>query len=113
MKTVRSATSRRTRLPQRLLPFFWEFDFGQLTWKTDADLIIGRILTAGDWQSIQWLRRRLPDAALHEWILRRRGAGLSSRQLRFWELILELPHRQVNVWLRDPARLLWEGRHRA
>ena len=38
------------------------------------------------------------------------GAGLSARQLRFWELILELPHREVNAWLAEPARRIWEAR---
>lgn len=98
------------RLPRLLRPLFWEYHFAQLTWKADADLIIGRILTAGTWETIQWLRRRVPNSALKAWLEHRRGAGLSARQLRFWELLLELPHRQVNAWLRDPGRQLWEGR---
>jgi hypothetical protein len=84
-----------------------------LTWEADANLIIGRILTEGGWESIQWLRRRLPNPALKEWIERKRGAALSARQLRFWELVLGLPRRKVNSWLKDPARQLWEGRNRA
>ena len=98
------------RLSQTLRPFFWDHDFAKLSWAADSDLIIGRILAAGDWKSIQWLRRRLPDADLANWLKRRRGAELSARQLRFWELILELPHRQVNAWLKDPERQVWEGR---
>ena len=101
------------RLPKHLRPLFWEYHFAQLTWQADANLIIGRILTAGGWEAIQWLRRRLPNPAFKDWLERRRGAGLSARQLRFWELVLGLPHRKVNAWLKDPARRLWEGRHRA
>jgi hypothetical protein len=101
------------RLPRLLRPLFWEYDFARLTWKADADLIIGRVLTVGSWEAIQWLRRRLPNPALKDWIEFRCGAGLSARQLRFWELVLELPHRRVNSWLRDPTRKLWEGRHHA
>jgi hypothetical protein len=101
------------RLPRHLRPLFWEYKFAQLTWEADADLIIGRILTEGKWDAIQWLRRRLPNAGLQDWIEQRRGAGLSARQVRFWELVLGLPHRKVNAWLKDPARQLWEGRHRA
>ena len=109
----RPAGAGRSRLPQRLRPLFWDYDFRRLSWKADGDLIIGRVLTAGDWASVRWLGRRLGDAALREWIERRRGAALSARQLRFWELILGMPHRAVNAWLRDPARQVWEGRHRA
>lgn len=98
------------RLPRFLQPLFWEYDFAQLSWKADTNLIIGRILTDGGWDAIQWLRRRLPNAELKDWIEHRRGAALSARQLRFWELILELPHRKVNAWLREPSRQLWEGR---
>jgi hypothetical protein len=54
----------------------------------------------------------LPDEELRQWLQRRRGAGLSSRHLRFWELILELPRREVNAWLAQPGRQAWEGRNR-
>jgi hypothetical protein len=100
-------------LPRRLRPLFWEYDFARLRWTKDADLIMGRILMSGDWEAMQWLRRRVAPSALREWIQRRRGRGLSARQLRFWELILGLPRREVNDWLRDPARRLWEERQQA
>jgi hypothetical protein len=38
------------------------------------------------------------------------GAELSPRQLRFWELVLELPHRQVNAWLAATCRTIWDRR---
>jgi hypothetical protein len=101
------------RLPRRLRPLFWDYDFARLTWKADADLSVGRILTAGDWEAVHWLLGVLPKPALRDWLEPRRGAGLSARQLRFWELLLGLSHRQVNTWLADPARRLWEGRRHA
>ena len=112
-KKQKPVVPRTGRLPRRLRPLFWEYDFARLSWQADADLITGRILTDGDWESVQWLRRRLGEPAVREWILCRRGGGLSARQLRFWEIILDLPHRQVNTWLADPARRIWEGRRRA
>jgi hypothetical protein len=104
--------SARVRLPKTLRRFFWDYDFARLSWAEDRDLIIARILAVGDWKSIRWLRRRLPDEELRQWLQRRRGAGLSSRHLRFWELILELPRREVNAWLAQPGRQAWEGRNR-
>jgi hypothetical protein len=98
------------RLPTRLRPFFWDHEFARLSWKADRDLIIGRILAAGDWESLRWLRRRLRDDALREWLAHRRGAGLSAQQLRYWELILDLPRRTVNAWLAEPGRQDWEER---
>src|ERR1700682_4881189 len=96
------------KLPQTLRPFFWDYDFARLSWKADRDLIIARILAVGNWDSIRWLRRRMTDDELRAWLQRRRGAGLSNRHLRFWELILKLPRREVNSWLADPARQIWE-----
>jgi hypothetical protein len=107
----RSAVS--VRLPRRLRPLFWDHDFARLTWEADADLIVGRILAAGDWEAVLWLLGVLPKPDLRVWLEGRRGAGLSARQLRFWELILGLPHRRVNTWLADPARGVWEGRRHA
>ena len=113
---MKQAAKKRRRatnangLPRTLRRFFWEYDFARLSWKADRDLIVGRILVVGDWDSIRWLRRRLPDAELRSWLEHRRGAGLSNRQLRFWELILDLPHREVNAWLANPARQIWENR---
>jgi hypothetical protein len=103
--------SGATRLPRNLRPLFWDHDFARLSWEADRDLIIHRVLAAGDWEAVRWLRRRLPRIALRDWLERRDGAGLSARQLRFWEVILELPRRQVNAWLADPARQVWDGRH--
>jgi hypothetical protein len=97
-------------LPAHLRPLFWDQKFSHLTWQTDRDLIVGRILSQGNWDAVQWLRQQLSTKSLREWLERRRGAGLSPRQLRFWELLLDLPHRTVNAWLADPARQVWEQR---
>ena len=99
-------------LPSRLEPLFWEHDFSQLRWDADRDLIIGRILTAGDWESIKWLVEQLGRPALRVWIEERRGRGLDPQQLRFWEVVLGLPHRKVSKWIEaiDPV---WAGRRGA
>lgn len=110
MKRSPRAGAINSRLPRRLQRFFWDYDFAQLRWCTDNDLVIARILASGDWDSICWLMRRMSKPDLRDWITSRRGRGLSCRQLRFWEIIVELPQRQVDRWLADPARRLWENR---
>jgi hypothetical protein len=109
----RRARAASVRLPRTLRPLFWDYDFARLSWEADRDLVIARVLAVGGWDSLRWLQRRLPDHELRAWLEHRRGAGLSNRQLRFWELILGLPHRQVNVWLAQPGRKAWEGRNSA
>ena len=103
-------STKRPGLPALLRPLFWDYDFKTLTWDDDRDLIIARVLASGTWEAITWLRACLGDRALREWIERHRGGGLSPRQLRFWELMLNLPHRQVNVWLRAERRKIWDQR---
>src|SRR5258708_5711732 len=109
MRKNQHARLVRSKLPPILLPFFWDYDFTRLSCAADLDLIIVRILAVGNWDSLRWLRRRLPDAELRNWLEHRRGAGLSNRHLRYWELILKIPRRKVNAWLAEPARQIWEG----
>jgi hypothetical protein len=91
---------------------FWDHDFARLTWKTDTDLIIGRILADGDLEALRWLLRNLSKPALRDWLEHHSGAGLDARRLRFWEVILGLPHRLVDGWIAHPARQVWQQRHR-
>jgi hypothetical protein len=100
------------RLPTPLRALFWDYDFKSLAWEDDHDLVIARVLTSGGWDAITWLRSRMGDHALKEWIEQHQGGGLNPQRLRFWELILELPHRQVNAWLKAESRKVWEKRVR-
>jgi hypothetical protein len=100
------------QLPAMLRALFWDYDFKALTWENDRNLIIARVLASGGWDAVTWLRSHLGDRALRDWIERRQGRGLSPQQLRFWELILGLPHRQVNAWLATEGRKIWEKRAR-
>ena len=106
----REALPQSEHLPEEFRFIFWDYDFRQLRWKKDRDFIISRLLSHGDWPALQWLRSRVASVSLRNWLLTRRGAGLSSRQLRFWELILELPHREVKEWLKEEGREVWERR---
>jgi hypothetical protein len=91
--------SRRSGgLPSDLRSLFWDYDFRKLRWDSDRDLITARILSAGERRDLTWLRKRLTNEELKRWIVERRGAGLSPKQLRFWEVILKLPPAQVNRW---------------
>jgi hypothetical protein len=89
---------------------FWDLDPRGLRWERDREQIIGRVLASGTWDAVKWLRSRAGDDALREWIERHQGRGLSPRQLRYWELILDLPHRKVNEWLRSEQRQVWDRR---
>jgi hypothetical protein len=97
-----------TRLPQNLSAFFWDVPFEKLTWESDRELVIRRLLTDGSWEAVTWLRRQIGDIALRKWLIAHRGRGLSPRQLRFWSLALALPDRQVKSWARNSLTTLVE-----
>lgn len=94
------------RLPRFLATVFWDRTFVALSWKRDRDFIVRRILEAGDWQSVSWLRSTLGDDDLRAWLSnpRRRPGGLSRRQLRFWELVLDA---RLGHLIEDSQRSPW------
>lgn len=97
-------------LPEFLKAGFWDCDFEALCWEKQRDFIIRRLLQAGSWQAVSWLRAELGNAELRRWIEQHHGAGLSPRQLRFWEAALDLPHAKVTRWVRRAAAQPWESR---
>lgn len=99
-----------SKLPDLLRPFFWDYDFDSLSWEDDHELVIARVLSSGDWNALVWLRNHAGDHFLREWVERHQGGGLSPQKLRFWELVLGLPHRQVNTWLAAERRKIWGKR---
>lgn len=98
------------QLPEEMYSLFWEYDPQTLSLDRDRDLIIGRVLSAAGWDGVRWLLSEFGESALTEWILRSRGKNLSPPRLRFWELVLSLPRSQVDEWLSEPGRKIWEER---
>lgn len=101
---------RSSELPITLRPLFWDYNFVTLSWENDRDLIMARVLALGDWVAVTWLRSCVEEHALRAWIEHHYGGGMSPRRLRFWEVILGLPHRQVNAWLAAAERQVWDKR---
>jgi len=64
---------------------------------------------SGPLDAIRWLRRTYGDDMIRDWIIRHRGRQLSSQQVRFWETLIGLPADDVQQWLAEPTRRLWEG----
>ena len=59
---------------------------------------------------IFYAARETGDAELRRWLEAHRGRGLSPRRLRYWELVLGLPHRRVSAWIEAQRSLPWTGR---
>jgi hypothetical protein len=97
-------------LPKKLKPYFWDYSFSDLSLKSDRELIIRRILSSGSWDTIKWLRKQIGDVQLKNWIITKNGRGLTPNQLRFWELVLDLPHNKVNQWVKTARTSVWGQR---
>lgn len=102
--------STMTRLPETLRRYFWDVDPGALSVDGHRDWIIGRLLRSGGSDAVRWLRREVGDRELELWLRARDGGGLSSRRLRFWGLVLELPEELVERWVEASRRGPWGSR---
>jgi plasmid stability protein len=99
-------------LPDMLRALFWDYPFGDLRWPAHRDFVIARVLQSGRTDAIAWLRRVVPDVELADWISKRDGRGLDARQLRFWQIALNLPAADVDRWVRLTREGAWERRTR-
>jgi hypothetical protein len=84
--------------------------FEDLSLDLHHDFIAARILERGSLQDIKWLRGHWGDIALRDYILNRRGKGLNPRQMRYWQLILDLPADQVDQWIAQFHNSVWGRR---
>jgi hypothetical protein len=98
--------------PDSVKALFWDVIPGDLRWEQHRDFMIGRILSAGPWDAVQWLRKAQGDKAVRSWIERHEGRGLSPKQLRFWELILGIPSERVDPWVERERSGIWGRRTR-
>jgi hypothetical protein len=71
---------------------------------------VERVLAQGADREIVWLRQEIGEDALRDWLVRNQGKALSQRQLRYWELVLDLPPGLVDEWLSSPSRKIWDTR---
>ena len=97
-------------LPPAVRQLFWDYDPRRLGWDRDRELVIGRILAEGPWDTVVWLQERIGPEGIRDWLLSTHGRGLSPQQLRYWQLVLDLPKRRVDAWLAAPGRQIWHRR---
>jgi hypothetical protein len=94
------------KLPELLRPLFWQYSFGKLRLMRDKNLIIFHILSSGGKKHKNWLRQRIGDKAIREWLENRRGRGLMIYQMKPW-----IQTKTANRWVAmDPNAQLWENR---
>jgi hypothetical protein len=93
-----------------LARYFWDYEISSLNWEQHQDFIVKRILQYGDLPSLRWLRAQIGDTGLREWIVKRKGSGLSPRQIRYWAIILDIEPALADEWVKSAANTIWERR---
>ena len=94
------------RLPEVLRPLFWDYTFAELRFPDHMNELIFKVLCHGDAAQLAWLRRRVGDAAIRRWIIKRKGRGLTSAQMKPWVS----PETTRRWFAADPIAGLWETR---
>ena len=97
-------------LPECLHPLFWDVRFADLSWTGNQDYIVGRVLQHGGLPAVRWLRGRMPDSDLVAYLVRRRGRGLGTRQLRLWQVLLHIPDETARPWIDAALSSPWARR---
>lgn len=91
---------------------FWEYPARSIRLDTDRDLVVRRVIAEGGWREMSLLRSRVGDSAIREVIERTDARGLSPQRIRFWQLVLDLPARRANAWVRRAREATWARRAR-
>jgi hypothetical protein len=107
----RRATSRRPDASgfDRL---FWDYPARSISPDADEDLLVRRVAAEGGWREMSLLRSRIGDQAIRDVIERTEARGLSPQRIRFWQLVLGLPARRADAWVRRARESTWARRAR-
>ncbi len=96
-------------IPEHLRQYFQEYT-EDLDWERSRHTIILRLLQAGGMDAVVWLRSRMSDEEIREFLVRRQGRGIEPRRLRFWGLVLKLPRNDVDRWIGTARANPWYRR---
>jgi len=93
---------------KKLKHFFWEYDLKELDPIADEYLILKKVLMYGSVKDLKNFIGIFGKKKVKDFLLKTKGKGIDKRRLRFYEVIFDLPKREVDHWLKDPIRKIWE-----
>lgn len=113
-----AAGARARRTPSRrsgagdFARLFWDYPARSIRTDVDRDLVVRRVAAEGGWREMSLLRSRVGDQAIRDVIERTEARGLSPQRIRFWQLVLGLPARRADAWVRRAQESTWARRAR-
>ena len=94
---MRKVMASAWRVPQRLAPYFQEYDIRKLDVQRDDNLIIQRVLEFGTWNEIRWLFRACGKKRITKFVRELGERGLSRAAFNYWRGLLG-----IKKWKRSP-----------
>jgi hypothetical protein len=91
---------------------FWDYPARSISLDADRELVVRRVTAEGGWREMSLLRSRVGDQAIRDVIERTNARGLSPQRVRFWQLVLGLPARRADAWVRRARESTWALRAR-
>jgi hypothetical protein len=91
---------------------FWDYAARSIRPDADQDLVVRRVTAEGGWHEMSLLRSHIGDQAIRDVIERTEARGLSPQRIRFWQLVLGLPARRADAWVRRARESTWARRAR-
>ncbi len=97
-----------SEIPNRLKPYFQEYDTGQLDFAQDANLVIQRTLEFGTWDEIRWLFQLYGAKRIRSFVRHHGERLLKPVSFNYWRKLLglrrwqssPLPTRKGELWER-------------
>lgn len=86
-----------TRIPERLKPYFQEYNTEQLDIKRDANLVILRVLEFGGWDEIRWLFELYGAKRIRRFIRSYGERSLKPVSFNYWRKLLG-----IRRWKKSP-----------
>ena len=75
---------KRTHLPKEFKKYFWDVDFEKLTFKKNANFILGRLMNYGNQTVLKWLLRFPPKVIMK---VVRESRELDAKTRNYWRFI--------------------------
>lgn len=104
-----AARARWSRVPDLVRPLFDSRLFKELRLPDHENVVLLHVLSYGDNEQIEWLRRRFGDARIRSWLRERRGwgiPGVAIERVQPW-----IAPREVSRWRQEyPAARISETR---
>lgn len=86
-----------SKIPDRLTPYFQEYDVAQINLAKDANLVIQRTIEYGTWDEIRWLFQLYGSGRIRVFIREHGERLLTPVTFNYWRLLL-----RIRKWKRSP-----------